>query len=131
MPPTRKKILRTAAGEVWEDPTLEAWPENDHRIFVGDLAGDATDEVLTAAFQKFDSFQMARVVKDKRTRKCRGFGFVSFASAEDMVKAMKEMNGKYVGNRPVKLRKSNWNERTLTRDKRKEVRIFKKLISKK
>ncbi len=27
-------------------------------------------------------------------------------------KALREMDGKYVGNRPCKLRKSNWEERT-------------------
>jgi len=26
---------------------------------------------------------------------------------------MKEMDGKYVGNRPIKLRKSNWKDRNL------------------
>ena len=26
------KIVRKAGGEVWEDPTLEEWPENDFRI---------------------------------------------------------------------------------------------------
>lgn len=27
-------------------------------------------------------------------------------------RALREMNGKYIGNRPCKLRKSNWAERT-------------------
>lgn len=29
----------------------------------------------------------------------------------DFAKAMREMEGKYVGNRPVQLRKSSWDER--------------------
>lgn len=52
------------------------------------------------------------VVRDKRTGKTKGYGFVSFASPSDLATALKEMNGKYVGNRPIKLRKSNWKERT-------------------
>ncbi|VAI75090.1 unnamed protein product [Triticum turgidum subsp. durum] len=52
------------------------------------------------------------VVRDKRTGKTKGYGFVSFSNPTDLAAAIKEMNGKYVGNRPIKLRKSNWKERT-------------------
>ena len=30
-----------------------------------------------------------------------------------MTKALREMNGKYIGNRPVKVRKSTWKERSV------------------
>ncbi|VAI75089.1 unnamed protein product [Triticum turgidum subsp. durum] len=55
---------------------------------------------------------MSTVVRDKRTGKTKGYGFVSFSNPTDLAAAIKEMNGKYVGNRPIKLRKSNWKERT-------------------
>ena len=32
------KVMQ-AAGKRWRDATLDEWPENDHRIFVGDLGG--------------------------------------------------------------------------------------------
>lgn len=41
-----------------------------------------------------------------------GFGFVSFKDPWDMTKALREMHGKYIGNRPVKVRKSTWKERS-------------------
>lgn len=41
-----------------------------------------------------------------------GYGFVSFSDAVEGAKALREMNGKYIGNRPCKLRKSSWEERT-------------------
>src|SRR5690606_12074374 len=37
------KVLRKGGGEVWEDPTLEEWPENDFRIFCGDLGNEVSD----------------------------------------------------------------------------------------
>ena len=43
-----------------------------------------------------------------------GYGFVSFSDAVEGAKALREMNGKYIGNRPCKLRKSSWEERTPT-----------------
>lgn len=89
-----KKIIRTAGGSTWEDPTLLDWDEDDFRLFCGDLGNDVTDELLTRTFNKFPSFQKARVIRDKRTNKSKGFGFISFKDPSDFIKAMKEMNGK-------------------------------------
>ncbi|GMY20512.1 RNA-binding protein 42 [Fagus crenata] len=108
----KKSVPRKAAGQAWEDPTLADWPENDYRLFCGDLGNEVNDDVLSKAFARFPSFNMAKVVRDKRTGKTKGYGFVSFANPSDLAGALKEMNGKYVGNRPIKLRKSNWKERT-------------------
>jgi RNA recognition motif-containing protein len=55
----------------------------------------------------------AQIVRDSRTKKSKGYGFVSFLEAADFAKAMREMNGKYIGNRPCKLSKSTQEERTL------------------
>jgi len=67
---------------------------DDFRIFCGDLGNDVTDEMLVRVFGKYSSFQKAKVVRDKRTNKTKGFGFVSFKDPQDFIKAMKEMNGK-------------------------------------
>ncbi|GAB5592447.1 hypothetical protein Unana1_07347 [Umbelopsis nana] len=119
----QSKIVRTAGGETWEDQTLAEWDQNDFRLFAGDLGPEVDDEMLTRAFSKFPSFQKAKVVMDKRAVKSKGYGFVSFKDADDFVRAWKEMNGKYVGNRPIKLRKSTWKERNLdVRAKKDSVR---------
>ena len=36
---------------------------------------------------------------------------MSFLDGADYAKALKEMNGKYIGSRPCKLRKSTWDDR--------------------
>ena len=89
--------------------------ENDYRIFVGDLGVECTDETLARAFARYPSFQKARVVKDRHSGKGKGFGFVSLMDGGDYARAIKEMNGKYIGNRPCKLRKSDWTTRNDTR----------------
>jgi RNA recognition motif-containing protein len=109
----QKTIIRAAGGEVWEDPTLLEWDLNDFRLFCGDLGNEVTDDVLYKAFSKYSSIQKAKVIRDKRTGKSKGYGFVSFKDADEFVKAWKEMNGKYVGNRPIKLRKSTWKDRNI------------------
>jgi len=116
-----KKLLRSAGGEVWEDTTLNEWDPDDFRLFCGDLGNEVSDEALARAFQKYPSMVKAKVIRDKRTGKTRGYGFVSFKSSEDFIKAMREMNGKYVGNRPIKLRKSTWRDRNLEMVKKKET----------
>lgn len=54
--------------------------------------------MLVRVFGKYPSFQKAKVVRDKRTNKTKGFGFVSFKDPQDFIKAMKEMNGKLINN---------------------------------
>ncbi|XP_021684962.2 uncharacterized protein LOC110668147 isoform X1 [Hevea brasiliensis] len=88
----KKAIPRKAAGQSWEDPTLAEWPENDYRLFCGDLGNEVNDDVLSKAFSRFPSFNMARVVRDKRTGKTKGYGFVSFSNPTDLAAALKEMN---------------------------------------
>jgi hypothetical protein len=53
--------LREAAGKRWRDPTLEDWPEDDFRIFVGDLGNDVNDDALSKVFSKYPSFVKAKV----------------------------------------------------------------------
>ena len=41
----------------------------DFRVFVGDLGNEVTDDVLRQAFQRYPSFQKAKVLRDKKTGK--------------------------------------------------------------
>merc|ERR1719190_176039 len=106
-------VLRKASGKIWRDPTLDDWPKEDYRLFCGDLGNEVTDDLLANAFRKFSSFQKAKVIRDKRTGKTKGYGFVSFSAPEDMVAALRDVNGRYVGNRPVRLKKSSWKDKSI------------------
>lgn len=80
------------------------------RLFVGDLSNDVSDDVLANAFNKYTSFQKARVIRDRLSQKVRRwflcicfslthfllqakYGFVAFSDPEDFLKAWKEMDG--------------------------------------
>ena len=67
---------------------------DDFRVFCGDLGNEVTDEILTRTFSKYPSLLKAKVVRDKKTNKSKGYGFLSFKDPNDFVKAMREMNGK-------------------------------------
>eukprot|EP01062_Namystynia_karyoxenos_P067097 TRINITY_DN60998_c0_g1_i1.p1 TRINITY_DN60998_c0_g1~~TRINITY_DN60998_c0_g1_i1.p1 ORF type:complete len:291 (+),score=110.42 TRINITY_DN60998_c0_g1_i1:100-972(+) len=105
------RTLRVHDGVVWQDPSMREWPENDHRLFCGNLGNDVNGDILGKTFAKYDGFLKAKVVRDKKTLKSRGYGFVSFRSADEALRAQREMNGKYIGNRPVAIRQSTWDER--------------------
>ena len=82
------------------------WDPSHFRLFVGDLAGEVTDETLFKAFSKYPTLVKARVVRDRKSTRSKGFGFVSFSSPDDFLKSWKEMNGKHIGSHPIKLRKA-------------------------
>jgi hypothetical protein len=107
-----KVIKRSAAGQVWEDPSLAEFPENDFRCFVGNLGKDVSDVKLAEAFSgKYPSFVMARVVFDKATKQSKGYGFVSFMDPTDCAKALREMDKSWIGSRPVQMKLSDWKSR--------------------
>ncbi|KAK5583172.1 hypothetical protein RB653_004763 [Dictyostelium firmibasis] len=115
-PKKNTNIVMSAVGETWTDHSLSDWDPNDFRLFIGDLGNDVTEEMIRQAFSKYPTFLKAKVVFDK-VGKSRGFGFVSFSSSSDYISALNTMNGKYIGNRPIKLRKSKWKDRLASSNK--------------
>ncbi|KIW35307.1 uncharacterized protein PV07_02009 [Cladophialophora immunda] len=101
-----KTVHRSGGGTNWTDPTLLEWDPAHFRIFVGNLAGEVTDDSLLKAFAQYPSVQKARVIRDKRTTKSKGYGFVSFADGDDYFRAARDMNGKYVGSHPIVVKKA-------------------------
>lgn len=99
-------VKRAGGGRTWEDASLLEWDPAHFRLFVGNLSGEVTDEMLARAFQAFPSVSKVKVVRDGRTQLTRGYGFVAFKDPEDYFKAFKQMNNKYIGNHPVQLRKA-------------------------
>ncbi|KAI9868645.1 MAG: hypothetical protein M1813_004495 [Trichoglossum hirsutum] len=102
----QKTVVRSGGGQTWADSTLLEWDPAHFRLFVGNLAGEVTDDSLLKAFSRYPSVQKARVVRDKRSTKSKGYGFVSFSDGEEYFQAAREMQGKYIGSHPVLLRRS-------------------------
>ena len=114
-----KTVQRSGGGTTWQDSSLLEWDPAHFRIFVGNLAGEVTDDSLLKAFSKYESVQKARVIREKRTTKSKGFGFVSFANGDDYFQAAREMQGKYIGSHPVLIKRATTEVRASTNnDKR-------------
>lgn len=102
----QKTVVREGGGKQWEDQSLLEWDPLHPRLFIGNLAGEVTDDSLLKAFSKYPSVSKARVVRDKRTTKSKSYGFVSFSNTDDYFRAAKEMNGKYIGSHPVLIKRA-------------------------
>jgi RNA recognition motif-containing protein len=79
---------------------------DDYRIFVGNLDKKVNETMLQDAFSQYKSLLKVMVVTDKRSGQSKGFGFLSLKDPFDYQKAMRDMQGKYIGAKPVKLVKS-------------------------
>ena len=109
-----KPAVRLAAGKQWVDATLNEYPENDYRLFVGNLDKIITEQKLAEAFQsKYSSFAMCRIIYDKISGESKGYGFVSVLDPKDCARAIREMNQSWLGSRPIKVTRSDWKERDL------------------
>jgi hypothetical protein len=118
-PKSKKALVRAAAGKTWVDPTLAEWPENDYRIFVGNLSPDVTDQQLYSHFAEYSSIQKAKVVRDKDGNS-KGFGFVSLLKPLECAKAIREKDQSWLGARPIRTKRSDWKERSLQVQKKKQ-----------
>lgn len=123
----KKTVYREGGGKKWADDTLTEWDPSHLRLFVGNLAGETTDDSLLKAFSRWQSVQKAKVIRDKRTNKSKGFGFVSFSDPDDFFQAAKDMNGKYIQSHPVVVRKSTTEIKPVyAKDERHKGKNFKK-----
>ena len=70
-------------------------------IYVGNLSWDAGEEDLRQLFSEFGQIQTVSIIKDKKSGKSKGFGFVEMAAAEEANKAIGALNNKEFMGRPL------------------------------
>lgn len=62
-------------------------------IFVSNISFKVREEALRELFAPFGEVTSVRIIKDKETKRSRGFGFVEMANDEDGQKAIDSLNG--------------------------------------
>jgi len=73
-----------------------------NKLFVGGLSWNTDNAGLESAFASFGEIQEAKVITDRETGRSRGFGFVTFANAEDAEKAL-TLDGTVLDGRNIKV----------------------------
>lgn len=72
-------------------------------IYVSNLGYSVRDEDLNKLFEEYGNVSSAKVITDKFTSKSRGFGFVEMSDDQAAETAIRELNGKMIDGRPVKV----------------------------
>eukprot|EP01035_Chromulina_nebulosa_P020529 gene20529-26628_t len=77
--------------------------QDNTNLIINYLPQNVDDSLLKALFIEYGQIESARVVKDKRTKKSSGFGFVKFVNPLDAVNAIQHKNGFSIGNKRLKV----------------------------
>ena len=82
---------------------MEETETSGSKVYVGNLPFSVGQDKLKELFSEFGEIAEATVISDKFSGRSKGFGFVTFAKAEDAAKAIAAMNDKDVEGRPLKV----------------------------
>jgi RNA recognition motif-containing protein len=76
------------------------------RIYVGNLPKEFEREELEAVFAEFDESASTKIITDRKTGKCRGFGFVTVKTDEQADVLIEKFNGFSFKDSELKLEKA-------------------------
>ncbi len=76
------------------------------KLYVGNLPYRITEGELSELFSTCGEVVDVRIIKDRETRRSRGFGFVEMATEEEGKKAIEELNQKEVMGRNIVVNKA-------------------------
>uniref|UniRef100_A0A8C4N179 RRM domain-containing protein n=1 Tax=Equus asinus asinus TaxID=83772 RepID=A0A8C4N179_EQUAS len=87
-------------------------PEQLRKLFIGGLSFETTDESLRSHFEQWGTLTDCVVMRDPNTKRSRGFGFVTYATVEEVDAAMNARPHKVDGRK----------------QKREKIRVCKQMI---
>jgi RNA recognition motif-containing protein len=76
-------------------------------IYIGNLAWKAKKQDLIDLFENFGEVTRAFIVRDKRTRRSKGFGFVEMTSDEAALAAIEALNNTVFHERAIIVNEAN------------------------
>ena len=76
------------------------------KLYVGNLSFSLTSEELGELFAEHGKVVSAKVITERETGRSRGFGFVEFDNPTSGANAIRELNGKNIGGRPLVVREA-------------------------
>lgn len=75
----------------------------DTKLYVGNLSYDTTEEGLRTLFSQAGSVVAVDMIKDRETRRPKGFAFVTMGSQVEAEKAISMFNETTFDNRAIKV----------------------------
>ncbi|KAK5739084.1 RNA recognition motif-containing protein [Elasticomyces elasticus] len=97
--PKKRTNKKSAANEDDKDTAAA----QKRSLFVRSLPATTTSETLTELFSESYPIKHAIAVIDPATKQCKGYGFVTFADAEDAARAKTEFNGRVLQDKKLRV----------------------------
>lgn len=77
------------------------------RLYVGNLSKDLERQEFESTFADFNADLVSvKLIADKKTGKCRGFGFVTVKTDEKADEIVEKLNGQVLADMPLKIEKA-------------------------
>jgi RNA recognition motif-containing protein len=76
------------------------------KIYVGNLDYNIDETELKAVFETYGIVESVKLVIDKFTGRPKGFGFIEMSSVSDGNKAIGELDGSYMNDRQINVKKA-------------------------
>lgn len=83
--------------------SYQAFVDSPHKLYAGNLSWSITSQMLRETFADQPGLLSAKVIYDRDSGRSRGFGFITFESAEEVESALNAVNGVEVEGRPIRL----------------------------
>jgi len=74
-----------------------------HKLYVGGLSFDTTEDKLKEAFAKFGTVESATVIRDRDSGRSKGFGFVEMSDKSEAEKAVQGLNGTMLDGKQIRV----------------------------
>jgi RNA recognition motif-containing protein len=71
------------------------------KLYVGNLPYSATNESLSAEFQKYGTVESVKIITDRETGRSKGFCFIEMSQDSEAAKAIQNLNGTQFGERAI------------------------------
>ncbi|KAF7146929.1 hypothetical protein RHSIM_Rhsim03G0063700 [Rhododendron simsii] len=100
------EVPRGGEREVMEPrirTSVQGFVDSPHKLYAGNLSWNITSQGLREVFEGYPGLLSAKVIYDRDSARSRGYGFVTFSSAEEMESALNAMNGMELEGRPLRL----------------------------
>lgn len=94
----RQAVLKAKFDEVRQERIAKYQGMN---LYVKNLADDVDDAALREEFSKVGTITSAKVMRDDKTGKSRGFGFVCFSTPEEAEQAVSKLNNVLFKGKPL------------------------------
>jgi RNA recognition motif-containing protein len=76
------------------------------RLYVGNLPKEVERQEFDAMFADFEGMISTKVITDRKTGKCRGFGFVTVKTEENAEELIEKFNGYMFKETPLKIERA-------------------------